>query len=92
MPVTEPRPQGAVFSTIEIEEVGQVEIPLGAISGYQLVNGEHRPLPIGSSLKRGVFYWQPGPGFLGQYHLVFEHNDGTESHVRVKIRPKTYPQ
>jgi uncharacterized repeat protein (TIGR01451 family) len=77
---------------IEIEEVGQVELPLGAMSGYQLVNGEHRPLPIGSSLKRGVFYWQPGPGFLGEYHLVFAHQDGTQSHVRVKIQPKTYPR
>jgi hypothetical protein len=77
-------------SIVEIEEVGQLELPLDAISGHQLVNGEHRPLPIGSSLKRGVFYWQPGPGFLGEYHLVFEHKDGTESQVRVKIRPKTY--
>jgi hypothetical protein len=79
-------------STIEIEEVGRIELPLGAISGYQLVNGEHRPLPIGSSLNRGVFYWQPGPGFLGQYHLVFEHRDGAESHLHVRIRAKTYPQ
>jgi len=33
---------------------------------------------------------EPGPGFLGQFHLVFDHKDGTESHVRVKIKPKTY--
>jgi len=78
-------------SIVEIEEVGLVELPLGAVSGYELVNGEHRPLPIGSSLKRGVFYWQPGPGFLGEYHLVFEQKDGTEVRVRVKIGPKKYP-
>jgi Beta-propeller repeat/Putative binding domain, N-terminal/NHL repeat len=77
---------------LEIEEVGQLKLPLEAISGYQLVNGEHRPLPIGSSLKQGVFYWQPGPGFLGDYNLVFERSDGTETRIRVKIRPKTYPQ
>jgi hypothetical protein len=59
-----------------------VELPLAATTGYQLVNGERRPLPIGSSLKRGVFYWQPGPGFLGDYHFVFENKDGTESHVQ----------
>jgi uncharacterized repeat protein (TIGR01451 family) len=76
--------------SVEIEELALVEFPLDAISGYQLVNGERRPLPIGSSLKRGVFYWQPGPGFLGQFHLVFQRKDGTESHVRVKIRPKTF--
>jgi len=87
-PVTEPRPQGAV--TIEIEEVGRVELPLSATSGHQLVNGEHRPLPIGSSLKRGVFYWQPGPGFLGEYHLVFEQQNGTEVQIRVKISKKTF--
>ena len=95
-PIAEPEepmePAKSHPHTIEIEEVSQLELPVGAISGYQLVNGERRPLPIGSSLKRGVFYWQPGPGFLGQYLLVFEHTDGTESHLRVKIRPKTFPR
>ncbi len=75
---------------VEIEEVGHVELPLGVIGGYQLVDGERVPLPIGSSLKRGVFYWQPGPGFLGDYTLIFERTDGTETQVRVKIRPKLY--
>jgi hypothetical protein len=30
------------------------------------------PLPIGSTLDmgRGIFYWQPGPGFLGTFELV----------------------
>src|SRR5260221_10788031 len=77
-------------SAIEIEELALLELPFDAINGYQLVNGEHRPLPIGSSLKGGVFYWQPGPGFLGQFHLVFEHKDGTESHVHIKISPKNF--
>jgi hypothetical protein len=75
---------------IEIEEVGRVEIPLGAVRGYQLVHGELVPLPIGSSLKSGVFYWQPGPGFLGEYNLLFERLDGTETHVQVRVRPKRY--
>jgi hypothetical protein len=21
--------------------------------------------------ERGVFYWQPGPGFIGEFHFVF---------------------
>jgi len=88
---TYPSPRERSPRVIEIEEVGLVELPLDAVSGYQLVNGERRPLPIGSSLKRGVFYWQPGPGFLGEYHLVFEQKDGTEVRVRVKIGPKKYP-
>jgi hypothetical protein len=75
---------------IEIEELGRIEIPLGAIGGYQLVAGQRVPLPIGSSLKRGVFYWQPGPGFLGAYDLVFERGDAEKVPVHVKIRPKTY--
>jgi hypothetical protein len=77
---------------LEIEELGQVEIPLGATSGYQIINGERLALPIGSSLRRGVFYWQPGPGFLGEYNLVFERNDGGQAHVHVTIRPKTFIQ
>jgi hypothetical protein len=77
---------------VEIEELGQVELPLGAIGGYQLVNGEHAPLPIGSSVKEGVFYWQVGPGFLGNYDLVFQREDGTEVRVRAKIRAKKYTQ
>jgi hypothetical protein len=81
-----------VTRPVEIEEVGRVELPLGAVRGYQIVNGERVPLPIGSSLKGGVFYWQPGPGFLGDYRLVFERPDGTETQVHVRIRPKTYSQ
>jgi hypothetical protein len=76
--------------SVEIEELGQVELPLGAIGGYQLVNGERAPLPVGSSLKQGVFYWQPGPGFLGNYEFIFEREDGAEVRVRAKIRAKTY--
>jgi uncharacterized repeat protein (TIGR01451 family) len=87
-----PSPRERFPGVVEMEELGRVELPIDAIDGYQLVNCEHRPLPIGSSLKSGVFYWQPGPGFLGEYHLVFEHTDGTESHVRVNIRAKTYPR
>jgi len=75
---------------VDIEELGHVELAIGAIGGYQLVNGEHAPLPIGSSLERGVFYWQPGPGFLGMYDLFLEREDGTQARVRVNIRAKSY--
>jgi hypothetical protein len=78
--------------SVDIEELGQVKLPLAAIGGYQIVNGERAPLPIGSSLNQGVFYWQPGPGFLGDYDLFFERKDGGEAHVRVKIRAKSYDQ
>jgi hypothetical protein len=78
--------------SVDIEELDRVELPLDAIGGYQLVNGERAPLPVGSSLKQGVFYWQPGPGFLGKYEFVFEREDGGEVRASVRIRAKTYTQ
>jgi hypothetical protein len=41
--------------------------------GCQMVGHQVRPLPIGSFLdsEKGIFYWQPGPGFVGSYRLVF---------------------
>jgi len=78
--------------SVDMEELGRVELPLDAIGGYQVVNGERAPLPVGSSLKQGVFYWQPGPGFLGNFEFVFERKDGGEVRVRAAIRAKTYRQ
>ncbi len=39
---------------------------------YQIVGEELRPLPIGSSFDpgTGAFYWQPGPGFRGEFRFV----------------------
>jgi hypothetical protein len=68
----------------------RIEVPLGAISGYVVANGERQPLPIGSTLQDGVFYWQLAPVFLGQYDMVFERPDGTPLHLRVVVRAKTY--
>jgi len=47
-----------------------------------------RPLPIGSTLEGGVFYWQAGPGFLGEYQLLFERPDAPPVRVKVNIRPR----
>jgi beta-lactamase superfamily II metal-dependent hydrolase len=72
--------------TIEIKELERIEIRLfpDVAAGlatlyslhstcYQIVGDQLKPLPIGSTLdaKRGVFYWQPGPGFTGQYEFIF---------------------
>jgi len=76
---------------VTMEEVGLIELDLGAAKGNTLVQGEARALPTGSTLKGGVFYWQPGPGFLGEYTLRFARPDGTTIPVRVKIVPKRYP-
>jgi hypothetical protein len=50
-------------------------------------------LPIGSTLdtRNGVFYWQPGPGFIGTYRFIFVMK-GTNGPVRreaaIAIKPK----
>ncbi|NIM14607.1 MAG: hypothetical protein GTO45_21540 [Candidatus Aminicenantes bacterium] len=63
-------------------------------SGYLVVGNQLRPLPVGSTLdvERGVFYWQPGPGFIGDYRFVFvgKIQDGEMNlkNINVKIGPR----
>ncbi len=82
-------PDGGVFN-VKIEELERIELDLGASRGRLEENSEERPLPIGSRLKGGVFYWQPGPGFLGDYQLVFERPALPDLKVRVTIGPKSF--
>jgi hypothetical protein len=37
------------------------------------VGDRFRPLPIGSTfdMERGIFYWQAGPAFIGDYWFMF---------------------
>jgi hypothetical protein len=41
--------------------------------GYGVVGGGLRSLPVGSSLDKvkGIFRWQPGPGYIGPYRFEF---------------------
>jgi hypothetical protein len=61
--------------------------------GFLIDGSQLRPLPIGSTLDalRGVFYWQPGPGFLGSYEFLFIEKTGTgermKKHIIVRIAP-----
>ena len=71
-----------------MQELESIELELGASEGRLLVNGEVRSLPIGSTLKGGVFYWQAGPGFLGNYEFVFERPGLPDLKMRVTIEPK----
>jgi hypothetical protein len=84
------RPDAAGGYSVTMEEAGLIELHLGASRGNVLINGEAQPLPVGSTLRRGIFYWQPGPGFLGDYTMQFERADGAKIQVRVKIVPKKY--
>jgi Viral BACON domain len=63
-------------------------------SGYMKVGDQLRRLPIGSTIdhKAGVFYWQMGPGFIGQYQLVFfvtENGMTRKKEMNVNILPGT---
>jgi Tol biopolymer transport system component len=61
--------------------------------GFQVIGGRPGALPIGSTLDRekGIFYWQPGPGFVGEYRLVFikkdRHENVTRKNILVEIIP-----
>ena len=90
-PVVAPSGEHGDTADVEIEELDRIELKLGAARGYLLVQGERRPLPVGSSIKSGVFYWQAGLGFLGEYQLVFERPGAPDIIVRVTIRPKRFP-
>lgn len=64
------------------------------IEGYQVVGDSLVSLPIGSTLDKesGKFYWQPGPGFVGKYRMVFiiRDDDGhvARHDVIVNITPR----
>lgn len=69
--------------TVDIEELERVEI--------HFPGGTHNisPLPVGSTLDtpRGIFYWQPGPGFVGDYEFEFMKPEGAKSKkIRLRVR------
>jgi hypothetical protein len=77
--------------TIKIEELECLEIHFFDPT----LNIEPRTLnsswlPIGSTLdrNRGIFYWQPGPGFIGDYYFVFirKEQNGEMSRININVR------
>lgn len=87
-------PVDAGAAKIVIGELERVEVSPEAfggrfISGYLLVGKTLRPLPIGSSLdpEEGIFYWLPGPGFVGTFNFIFiiEEKNGQLSKKRLDI-------
>jgi hypothetical protein len=76
---------------IEIKQGERIELrlPRGFDSAYQLGPGAApRALPIGSTWDAGsgIFYWQPAPGFLGRFRLIFS-NGSERISVRVVVVP-----
>jgi hypothetical protein len=55
--------------------------------GFQMIGSRLGLLPVGSKLdrKKGIFYWQPGPGFVGEYRFVFIKKDQHERVTRKNI-------
>jgi hypothetical protein len=83
--------------TIEIKEGERVEFlayphssaNTGSLySAIRLINGRQRKLPVGSTFdtRKGIFYWQPGPGFIGQYDLLFAQQSGPGASVFKKVK------
>ncbi|MCP5051045.1 MAG: hypothetical protein GY940_28030 [bacterium] len=95
-----PDKDGAV--TVEIKELERLEIQFtqwgqGAADPQvdsQVETMNLSPLPIGSTLdgKDGIFYWSPGPGFLGNYEFVFIRTGGNRSTTLVKLNVKITPR
>jgi hypothetical protein len=87
---------------VSIREVERVEMELegeqrgagSSYAGYLVVGQELRPLPIGSTLdpQTGLFTWQLGPGFLGEYRLIFVRTELSglkeRTTVAIEIIPK----
>jgi hypothetical protein len=61
--------------------------------GFQVMGSRLGALPAGSTLdrKKGIFYWQPGPGFVGEYRLVFIKKDQNENVTRKNILVEIIP-
>jgi hypothetical protein len=78
---------------LEIKELERFEIHFFE-PGHKNSTLKVNQLPIGSTLdaERGVFSWSPGPGFVGNYRLVFieigPFGNKKRREVSVTIRPK----
>jgi hypothetical protein len=62
--------------------------------GFLVIGDQLSTLPVGSTLDtgKGVFYWQPGLGFIGQYKFIFiekrQNNQINRKNITVNIVPK----
>jgi hypothetical protein len=81
--------------TIKIRELERLEIHFFDPT----LNVEPRTLnisllPPGSTLDtdRGIFYWQPGPGYIGDYWLIFIVNERNGIQKRKNVLLKIFPK
>jgi hypothetical protein len=79
---------------IHLKDEQAVEMKDSEYYGYLAVGSQLKSLPIGTTMdaKKGIFYWQPGPGFVGRYRFVFikkdSHGEIARKNIIVSITPK----
>ncbi|MCP4154422.1 MAG: hypothetical protein GY757_42250, partial [bacterium] len=78
------------FYSINLNEVERLEVNLGQganLEGFMVAGEYLNSLPAGSTLDKetGIFYWQPGPGFYGNYRLVFIDTDAEGNQQRTMV-------
>jgi hypothetical protein len=98
----ESRPDADGIITIEIQELERIEIRLFPVGTAVLAPLNPAPLyttplyttPIGSTFnpKTGIFSWQPGPGFVGNYRLDFLAQGAGSKLVRKQFLIKIIPR
>jgi hypothetical protein len=84
-------PDSAGARAVDVPQGDRIELraPRGYHEAYQLgPDGQRRLLPAGATWDgaSAILYWQPAPGFLGRYRLVFSNGSQTIS-VRVVVVP-----
>lgn len=96
VPASIPGPREVRIAEMErlVLNVGDAEKD-ATYSAYRVVDGQLRLLPVGSTFdtRKGAFYWQPAPGFIGDYDFLFLKNgsgiDPAPVSVRVTVGPTT---
>ena len=60
---------------------------------FWVFNGSSGAGAAALDTRNGVFYWQPGPGFIGAYRFVFvDGRDGKKKFVTLNVRLKSFLQ
>jgi hypothetical protein len=95
-PVAEIRPDASGVARITLGALERMGVQFGAASCVAGVAGPVRdgklePLPVGSALKGGRFYWQPGPAFNGDYDLQFAVTECTGAVSMVNLTVTIVP-
>jgi hypothetical protein len=85
------------FIKTRIKELGRLELHFGRgrrLSGGLKVADRLRPLPVGSYYDpdRGIFCWQAGPGFVGEYRFIFIGEDEIGNRWRKNILVTVEPE